>query len=324
MRRIIYGISFWASIAAIALTIAAIALPNWVTYTSPTADSPIRVTYGLHKRCSSITGKCTKFPLYEDCLGEDRYFCSMWRSTGFLMNFAVVLELAVVIAYVTILAGGRTSREAGWKILAELLGLVAAAELIAMALVVRSQFDRCAAVGRPKRDADMATGVPLRPRQPLFRRLGAWRGLDSLHCQLGCPCDRCSCHCVRQALITPRRRLRAYIESIRCLGAARVYRLAILVPIQDRFQKSQNREQAGCRLWNGLFDMKSIYMAPGSLVMREALLTVDTSATFRSGIIYILFSLAFSPCFASLKQTAVVRTSLALQRKTNFTRLFSV
>jgi hypothetical protein len=139
MRRIVYGISLWVFLFSAACTIAAIALPNWITYTSPTSpgNSPIRVSYGLHKRCSSITGQCNKFPQYEDCTGEDRYFCSMWRSTGFLMNFSVVLELACVIAYITILVGGRASREAGWKVLAGLLGLVAAGQLIAMALVVR-------------------------------------------------------------------------------------------------------------------------------------------------------------------------------------------
>jgi len=47
-----------------------------------------------------------------------------------------VLELAVVIAYITILVGGRSSREEGWKILSGLLGFVAAGQLVAMALVV--------------------------------------------------------------------------------------------------------------------------------------------------------------------------------------------
>ncbi|KAK4540151.1 hypothetical protein LTR36_009737 [Oleoguttula mirabilis] len=135
MRRIIYGISLWVFLAAAACTIAAVALPSWISYTSPTDADPIRVSYGLHQRCSSITGQCTHFPQYEDCVGEDRYFCSMWRSTGFLMNFSIVMELACVIAYITILAGGRSSREDGWKILSGLLGLVAVGQLIAMALV---------------------------------------------------------------------------------------------------------------------------------------------------------------------------------------------
>ena len=135
-RRIVYGISLWVFLGAAACTIASVALPNWVSYTSPTDHDPIRVTYGLHKRCSSITGECKPFPLHEDCYKEDRYFCSMWRSTGFLLNFSLMAELACVVAYITILVGGRQVRESGWKVLAALLGLVAVAELIAMALVV--------------------------------------------------------------------------------------------------------------------------------------------------------------------------------------------
>jgi hypothetical protein len=137
-RRIFYGVSLWVFLAAAACTIAAIALPNWITYTSGgDGHAAVRVSYGLHKRCSSLTGECEPFPTEEDCRGfEDRYFCSMWRSTGFLMNFSVVLQLACVVAYVTILAGGTTTRQAGWKLLSGLLAAVAAGQIIAMALVV--------------------------------------------------------------------------------------------------------------------------------------------------------------------------------------------
>jgi len=60
------------------------------------------------------------------------------------MNFSVVIELACVVAYITILVGGRASREAGWQVLASLLGVVAGAQLVAMALVVRGYTCRCA------------------------------------------------------------------------------------------------------------------------------------------------------------------------------------
>jgi hypothetical protein len=86
--------------------------------------SSITYTYGLHRRCSSTTGECTRFPTYEDCHGTDRYFCSIWRSVGFLMSFSVVLEGAILLAFVTILMSGRKSRESGWKILSFLLLLV--------------------------------------------------------------------------------------------------------------------------------------------------------------------------------------------------------
>lgn len=135
-RRVVYGISLWVYLGAAACTIAAIALPNWISYTSPTDNDPIHVSYGLHKRCSSITGQCISFPQDQDCYGDNRSFCSMWRSTGFLMNFSVIFELAVLVAYVVILVGGRGTREVGWKILSPLLMIVAASQLVAMTLVV--------------------------------------------------------------------------------------------------------------------------------------------------------------------------------------------
>jgi hypothetical protein len=47
-----------------------------------------------------------------------------------------MFELACIVAYITILAGGRGVRESGWKILAGLLSTVALGQVIAMALVV--------------------------------------------------------------------------------------------------------------------------------------------------------------------------------------------
>ncbi|KAM0693078.1 hypothetical protein Q7P36_007635 [Cladosporium allicinum] len=134
-RRIVYGISLWVYLGAFACSIAAVALPNWISYTSPTDNDPIHVSYGLHKRCSSITGQCTPFPQDQDCYGDDRSFCSMWRSTGFLMNFSIIFEVAVLVAYLVILVGGRGTREVGWKILAPLLLVVSGAQLVAMTLV---------------------------------------------------------------------------------------------------------------------------------------------------------------------------------------------
>lgn len=136
-RRIVYGISLWVFLGAAACTIAAIALPNWIAFTSPSDHDPVRVSYGLHQRCSSVTGKCTPFPQDEDCIGDsNRYFCSLYRSTGFFMNFTLVIELACLVAYITVLVGGRGAREVGWKMLAPLLAVVSAGQLIAMALVV--------------------------------------------------------------------------------------------------------------------------------------------------------------------------------------------
>ena len=68
----------------------------------------------------------------------------MWRSVGFLMSFAVVMEGMTLITFVVVIAGGKQKRESGWKILTGLLILVALIQCTAMALVVGfSPFPFC-------------------------------------------------------------------------------------------------------------------------------------------------------------------------------------
>lgn len=97
----------------------------------------IHYTYGLHTRCSSLTHKCEKFPQSVDCHNDDRYFCSVWRSVGFLMSFAVVIEGMTFLSFVVMIAGGKQKRESGWKILAGLLFLIGGVQCAGMALIVK-------------------------------------------------------------------------------------------------------------------------------------------------------------------------------------------
>jgi hypothetical protein len=60
----------------------------------------------------------------------------MWRSVGFMMSFAAVLELATIVAYLMVIAGGKQKREIGWRVLAFLLVLVGVVQCGAMAIVV--------------------------------------------------------------------------------------------------------------------------------------------------------------------------------------------
>ena len=60
----------------------------------------------------------------------------MWRSVGFLMSFAIVLEGMTLIAYVVILGGGKQKRESGWKILSGMHFIVGALQLAGMAIIV--------------------------------------------------------------------------------------------------------------------------------------------------------------------------------------------
>jgi hypothetical protein len=59
----------------------------------------------------------------------------MWRSVGFLMSFAVLIELATLVGYVIIVLGGKQSREYGWKVVCTLLGVITIVQLTAMAII---------------------------------------------------------------------------------------------------------------------------------------------------------------------------------------------
>lgn len=134
-RRLVYGGALIAFLAAFALTLTSIIIPRWISWDSETpSGDKIHYTYGLHRRCSSFTNTCEYFPHQEDCHG-DRYFCSMWRSVGFLISFAIVLEGMTLITYIVILVGGKQKRESGWKILAGLHFLCGAVECAGMAII---------------------------------------------------------------------------------------------------------------------------------------------------------------------------------------------
>ncbi|KAE8152283.1 hypothetical protein BDV25DRAFT_151428 [Aspergillus avenaceus] len=118
-KTIVYTSSLIVFLASFGLTISSIVVPKWISYHS--GSSGIAYSYGLHRRCSSLTNTCESFPQREDCHDGDRYFCSMWRSVGFLMSFAVVLEGMSLVAFLIILSGGKRLRESGWKVLSLLI-----------------------------------------------------------------------------------------------------------------------------------------------------------------------------------------------------------
>lgn len=98
----------------------------------------IHYSYGLHRRCSSLTDACDDFPQYEDCHGSNRAFCSLWRSMAFLMSFAVIVECATLIAYAVVILGGKQKRDQGWKIVCTLLTVSGLVQCAVMAIVVCS------------------------------------------------------------------------------------------------------------------------------------------------------------------------------------------
>jgi len=130
-RRIVYGVSLVLTIAATIMTIASIAMPRWVSY-SP--NDKREYSYGLHSRCSAVTGSCVPFPRSTDCT-KDPSFCNMWRTVGFLISFGVVVELCTLVSFVVIIAGGVQRRVAGWQVAVGVLMFSAVVQCAGMAIV---------------------------------------------------------------------------------------------------------------------------------------------------------------------------------------------
>jgi hypothetical protein len=73
----------------------------------------------------------------------------MWRSVGFLMSFAVVLQGISVVTYIVILSGGKRLRENGWGLLSLLIVLSALLQAASMSIVVGSPHAGCGVVLTP-------------------------------------------------------------------------------------------------------------------------------------------------------------------------------
>ncbi|KAK7726107.1 hypothetical protein SLS63_007784 [Diaporthe eres] len=145
-RLSVYGASLAVFIAASALTLTSILVPHWVSMDveSQNSDTVYSQHLGLHHYCNTALPDkpCRTFPDEEkDCDPNDRYFCSMWRTTGFLMSFATVAELATLVCFVVAIGGGSVKREYGWKVLCGLLSVVSVVQFAAMGLIGSVTFD---------------------------------------------------------------------------------------------------------------------------------------------------------------------------------------
>ena len=60
----------------------------------------------------------------------------MWRSVGFLMSFAVLLELATLVSYIIVILGGQQLRQYGWKVIVSLLAAIVLVQCSGMAIIV--------------------------------------------------------------------------------------------------------------------------------------------------------------------------------------------
>ena len=117
--------------------VVSIVSPNWVSYRTRTdsgADLYRRI--GLHQSCSDLADPaCRPFPDAQLCQGDERSFCDMWRTVGFLANFSAIVHLATLVALVVVMAGGKYQRERGWPVVAGLLAIAGLVELAIVAVV---------------------------------------------------------------------------------------------------------------------------------------------------------------------------------------------
>ncbi|KAK8138815.1 hypothetical protein PG984_002195 [Apiospora sp. TS-2023a] len=150
-RLVVYNVALGVFVAATILTITSIMTSNWVEYsvTAHNTNATFSHHVGLHRSCSlSATADkatCRPFPDEDDCR-DDQFFCSMWRSSGFLMSFATVVELATAISFLVVMLGGKYKREEGWFVIAGLLIADAVIEFAGMGIVAYlfntdTQFD---------------------------------------------------------------------------------------------------------------------------------------------------------------------------------------
>lgn len=120
------------------MVMASIIIPHWVSYSVTTAKGERYEKHiGLHKSCSSLDDpSCRFFPSAEFCEDDGRYFCSMWRTVGFMASFATILCLATLVSFAIVMTGGKYKRETGWPFVGAMLTLVAVVQFTIISVVV--------------------------------------------------------------------------------------------------------------------------------------------------------------------------------------------
>ncbi|KAI1171499.1 hypothetical protein F4777DRAFT_51134 [Nemania sp. FL0916] len=135
-RRIVYSVALGVFVCTTVLTLVSLLTTHWVTYSvTASTGSTFSKRIGLHTSCSTVAHpSCRPFPSEDDCR-DDKTFCSLWRSSGFLLSFATVVELATLVSFLVVIAGGKYKREGGWKLIGSFLLADAVVEFASMGIV---------------------------------------------------------------------------------------------------------------------------------------------------------------------------------------------
>jgi hypothetical protein len=120
------------------MTIAAISIPRWISYSVDVGDETYEKHIGLHQSCSSLDSPhCRSYPPKELCQDGERYFCSMWRTIGFLASLTALLCLASMLTFGVVMKGGKFKRETGWPFVTLMMVITAVFEFVTISIVVR-------------------------------------------------------------------------------------------------------------------------------------------------------------------------------------------
>lgn len=119
------------------MTLAAISIPRWISYSVSAGDETYEKHIGLHQSCSNLDEPhCRSYPYKELCRDGERYFCSMWRTIGFLASLTALLCLAGLVTFGVVMRGGKFKRETGWPFATLMMVLVAVFQLVTISIVV--------------------------------------------------------------------------------------------------------------------------------------------------------------------------------------------
>jgi hypothetical protein len=131
----------------------------------------------------------------------------MWRTVGFLISFAVVIELCTLVSFVVIIGGGVQRRTAGWQVAVGVLLFSAVVQCAGMAIVVCHILHF---INPGHSHVLTLLGLPLRPRLPLLGRLAPRHVLPPRDCVVDHSRPHFGWHHCQRPLPPLRGRLRAH------------------------------------------------------------------------------------------------------------------
>ncbi|KIK67434.1 hypothetical protein GYMLUDRAFT_156371 [Collybiopsis luxurians FD-317 M1] len=154
MRKISYVITFLAVVVSLIFTVLSLMRTDWCAkyFDSKVLHTQVTRSYGLNTLCEltrvSVPGtgnnskleytsyECRAFPrrVKDGCEEEHSGFCAAWTSAGYSVEISIGCAALALLAILIGLSTGSRRRRI-WKVVAGLVALHAALEIVAFAIV---------------------------------------------------------------------------------------------------------------------------------------------------------------------------------------------